>query len=709
MKRTTIFLFILYVRLAMCTDVDSYEINRIEFTPLHDAIILNDIVDIMSEFENSMSPQLNNHMISNSESEEDIEKLLSEYQQYLDKAHEQRINYIRKNKNKNKVPAMRYEKFNKLKPIDRNNYGENNNFYFDDMKNPTTFLNTFMPNNPNLKFTNKNANLFDFSKKLYDGKKSTGLSAILSENLSEPLLSSCFCQENIIPCKCQCKKCFYSKSAFTRNFNDNNRFTSNLFKTPKYDEDNPSNTWDNNLNLRIKIDVQLPNISMLSNILKYRNQYDENEDHEETFPIPKDTLSTINLPFPYLNFPIPMELIGYKQNIFKNKSPPIHKITFHKKKKIRFGNNTKKLKNKKMYSLQNSKFEPQVEQNITRVQNGNSSLNKNNSLDNHEDTKLATKINRTAETKFNYTSYNTAVTPRIVLTINITKETNNRSENASKIKNSIETDFEIEKDNVSNTKLLRLKREINNKFSNYLTLFNNNKSMTSYFAINNRSTSSEDLLTSTKKLDSDSESDNELLYWPSAKKGQSFIHSKNITALILDREIKKTKVNMTKDKIRSNHTTALEKAIFGDVDWNDIDAVVPTFMSFVGKYITGVLTFCSQDICHSMKCGKKICLHRICTPDNRYNNKGHCAGNNYTDSVATMESIMDLPSNIAFEVVNILEEKMLGKLFGKGTLCIHSKCSAFAAFKKTFKKSKCTFKELNLAGHCPNLKNVKII
>lgn len=31
-----------------------YEFNRIEFTPIHDAIILNDIVDVLNEFENSM-------------------------------------------------------------------------------------------------------------------------------------------------------------------------------------------------------------------------------------------------------------------------------------------------------------------------------------------------------------------------------------------------------------------------------------------------------------------------------------------------------------------------------------------------------------------------------------------------------------------------------------------------------------------------------
>ncbi|CAH0398286.1 unnamed protein product [Chilo suppressalis] len=59
---------------------------------------------------------------------------------------------------------------------------------------------------------------------------------------------------------------------------------------------------------------------------------------------------------------------------------------------------------------------------------------------------------------------------------------------------------------------------------------------------------------------------------------------------------------------------ALEKAIFGNVDWNDVDTVAPTFISFV-------------------------------------------------DSVVSMESIMDLPSNVAFEIVDILKDKMLGNIY----------------------------------------------
>lgn len=73
-----------------------------------------------------------------------------------------------------------------------------------------------------------------------------------------------------------------------------------------------------------------------------------------------------------------------------------------------------------------------------------------------------------------------------------------------------------------------------------------------------------------------------------------------------------------------------------------------------------------------------------------------------------MEAIMDLPSNVAFEIVDILQNKMLGKLYGKVTLCIGTKCISMVASKKTFLKSKCSVKDLNATGHCSNLKHSKV-
>lgn len=74
-----------------------------------------------------------------------------------------------------------------------------------------------------------------------------------------------------------------------------------------------------------------------------------------------------------------------------------------------------------------------------------------------------------------------------------------------------------------------------------------------------------------------------------------------------------------------------------------------------------------------------------------------------------MEAIMDLPSNVALEIVDILQDKLLGKLFGKVTLCISGKCVSFVASKKNFFKTKCSSKDLSGSGHCPNIKNVKIV
>lgn len=80
-----------------------------------------------------------------------------------------------------------------------------------------------------------------------------------------------------------------------------------------------------------------------------------------------------------------------------------------------------------------------------------------------------------------------------------------------------------------------------------------------------------------------------------------------------------------------------------------------------------------------------------------------------SDSIASMESIMDLPSNVAFEIVDILQNKMLGKIFGKATFCINAKCITLVASKKIFGKARCFIKELNTAGHCSNVKPVKVM
>lgn len=74
------------------------------------------------------------------------------------------------------------------------------------------------------------------------------------------------------------------------------------------------------------------------------------------------------------------------------------------------------------------------------------------------------------------------------------------------------------------------------------------------------------------------------------------------------------------------------------------------------------------------------------------------------DSVVALGHTMDLTPKVLYEAVDKLEDKAKGKLFGKGSFCINSKCITFAVSKKTFVKTKCNNKLLSEAGHCSLIK-----
>ncbi|XP_052741386.1 myb-like protein F [Bicyclus anynana] len=674
--------------------LDTYEVQQINVTPLHDAIIFNDIADIISDFENDISTQVNKNMFSDSESDEDIDELLSEYQHYLDKAHKQRMNYIEKSKVKNKVPLVHHEKYTKMKGSTRNKYDFSNDYY-NKIKTLSDPLKLFMPDNSKRNQDNK-SELTDRSLAF----KGTLLNLIptipnlSNKNINKPI-SSCYCKENEIPCKCSCKQCFILTNSLPYN---QNIMKENFPKSSKIIHENKMHNFnDDKINLRIKIDVKLPKI--LSEFLhKYQN-------HDEEGILYKEFTSPINLPLEHFNFPFPIGLIRHKKMYDKYDNNAMQKFTIHKKKKSHLSNNSKNHTGKKIitFSDNNNKDQP-TEYNISNLITKNSSVDSNNS----EFYKSISHTNKPLsiyKVKTQNVSYNSPTeipfNQTIYLTVNITKNNNEKDTNDSlKIENSIETDFD-DKRNKTSVKPLRLKREVLEKNITTVTQIS-----TKIPAIN-VTPLVENYKKEAKKFNKTTVEEDELLYWPIQSKNVTFVKSKNITAVIVERETKKAKLNITDNKMRNNRTSVLEHAIFGDVNWDDIDTIAPVFMSFVGKYINGILTFCSQSVCHSMKCSEKTCIHRICTPSNRFNSKGHCTGNKETDSVAAMESIMDLPSNIGFEIVNILEDKMIGKIYGKATLCIMSKCTTFVTSKKKFLRSKCTNKDLSL-GHCRIEKNVNV-
>lgn len=593
----------------------------------------------------------------------------------MDKAHKQKIHYYEKTKAKNKVPPLRRDRFAKTKPISSKyeDYFYSNGYYPSDkypqipLSNP---IDIFIPMNPNPKlryFTKFDLttpqpkdNGDDFS---VIEKKLLELPSVYPSPKWDPIKSTCLCKKPQLPCDCKCKQCLLPLDTIPQNYmqhGDNTERQNSEYITEDHSKDS-----DNTLNIRIKVDIQLPKTQ--ETIGRFFN----NRARENT-GISKE--SSLNLPFPYLNFPIPMDVFGYKR-MSKASHDPGHKTSLHKKKKSRISSGSNKHR-KKIVNFDSFNIQPQTSMNIqpyveknfnwtdanVKFKNTNQ-VTANNTLATH---KLETNVSSNESNTVNTTtapsiSHETQTEESIFVMVNITNGSNNTTEDVHKIENSVENEFQKVETNVATEKLSskRKKREISKKkiaekpskkvtnHTNQKIIKKNTNHKTSpptkrkvaYTKSSSTNATGQNYLLmitnepnkrdNTKKSDK-LITDSELVYWPTILKNQSNVHSKNITTIILERENKKAKVNMTKEAIRNNRTTALEKAIFGDINWNDVDTVAPVFMSFVGKYLRGVLTFCSQNVCHSMNCADKTCVHRLCIPNDRWNHRGHCSGSNDT-------------------------------------------------------------------------------
>ncbi|KAJ2949182.1 hypothetical protein O0L34_g6124 [Tuta absoluta] len=733
---------ILEMSTVYCSDSGSAETNKIESTPIYDTIIFSDVADIFNELGNGLNPIEAFHD-SASDSEENLEDLLIEYQNYVDKAYNQHLKYLEKTKAKNKVPPARHDRFAKTKPAGGM---KNDDYYY----TGGSFINSkyilpkidrpldiYWPMNQNLGYGSKNFQSPPVPKVGYQDV-TPEIGGGISTHRFEPLKSSCICKSAELPCDCKCKQCLVYDAAAQKYYEHPKFYQPSELTEDKINE-------QNTLNIKIKVDIQLPKIKELSTkYLKNRN-FDELSSKE----------SIVSVPFPSFNFPIPMDMFGFKKlSKSLNRHSP-HKMTIHKKKKSKINNVSKKHRSKTLTHVfddwnkvvQHAKVRPYFDQ----------ALNTTIAFDKVTESALQNNLTSTLMSSTFQPAYlnNTTSTIEIInkdkiipsnenqteesflVTVNISNSSDTGTEDTH---NSVEIDYAKTNVNVSTEKMLKARKKRGastpslptNKPPTQAYSPSSSSSQTppketgkeitynpvefvkplSQITVGPKNNKEEKKSVPTKnytdkKSDKTILNDSELDYWP-VNKNLTDYTSKNITTMILEREDKKAKMNMTKEAIRNNRTTALERAIFGDVNWDDVDTVAPVFLSFVGKYLSGALTFCSQNVCHSMKCSQKTCVHRICHPTDRWNQRGHCAGSNKTDSVASLESIMDLPSNVAFEIVDILQDKMLGKLFGRVTLCINTKCITFVAVKKSFLKSKCSVKDLEM-GHCPNIKNVKLV
>ncbi|KAI5637270.1 hypothetical protein NE865_10000 [Phthorimaea operculella] len=738
-------LVILQISTIYGYDSGSAETNKIDNSPIYDTIIFGDVADIFNELGNGLSPMGSYHD-STSDSEENLEDLLLEYQNSVDKAFNQHLKYLEKTKTKNKVPPVRHDRFAKMKSAGGM---KSDDYYYTggSFINPKYILpkidrpiDIYMPMSQNSKIGSKNSQMSFVPKEGYQDTTPEIVGGI-STHRFEP--NSCVCKSKDLPCDCKCKQCFIYDAAAQKYYQYPKK---ELYQPGELSEDKLNDP--NTLNIKIKVDIQLPKIKELSARYPKNRSFDELNSKE----------STVSVPFPDFNFPIPMDMFGFKKpaKSFYRYSP--HKMTIHKKKKSKTTNNgSKKHKNKVIKHVfddwkkvvQRAKVQPYFDEAL------NTTIVFDNVTESSPQINVTTTImSSTFQPEYlNNTTTTTSTTEilnkdkiipnnetkteeNFLVTVNISNSSDTGTEDTH---NSVETDYAKTNINDDPTEKLlkaRNKRDVSTpslptsqqptaspssssetppKETSKQVTYNPVEFVKPLSQVTTGTKNHEEdkksvptkINTDNKKSDKTILTDSELVYWPVTKNITEYT-SNNITTIILEREDKKAKLNMTKEAIRNNRTTALEKAIFGDVNWDDVDTVAPVFLSFVGKYLNGALTFCSQNVCHSMKCSQKTCVHRICHPTDRWNQRGHCAGSNKTDSVASLESIMDLPSNVAFEIVDILQDKMLGKLFGKVTLCINTKCITFVAVKKSFLKSKCSVKDLEI-GHCPNIKNVKLV
>ncbi|KAG7308542.1 hypothetical protein JYU34_005760 [Plutella xylostella] len=699
-------------------------------SPFYDAIIFSDIADLLNEFGNNENPVIEALVNSESESDENIEDLLTEYQQHLDRAHQQRKTYLEKSKSKNKLPLYRHETFVKkmprLTPKKDSIYNAKNLYNPTEKKISLKYFNSpldmIIPLNgmrqqPKLIMEN---NEFSAFQSLMSNPKRFNLPIVL-DTVDGMIPPHCICKTNTLPCDCGCKECLLPLNSMARNdqdlynsnsekinvkpwmqFTDQSQEISNI--NFEHNNENPRGN-DNTLNVRIKVEIQVPKTQEAAeHHCKNHNHSKSSDKHMSS----KNTTS-INSSGPLINFPIPLEVFGFQKTSKVDGSGQSHKYLNHKKKKPKFNTSNKKHKKKvptyrklKLTMHKSKPTYPIFEEYQNQTKN---SVMDNTSIELNKTTEASMTLQTNTSSNAEQTNINQNITSNLGVpdlfntsltedNIDININGLNVSDELKQIENTI--DIETEDPKINSTIIIRTDQY-------------NNTRLKREIGVNKEISTKKHFETDMKLTDKSANANPELLYWPiiimNSSPSKKTIEAKNITSIILDRELKKNKLNISQEIIRQNHTVALEKAIFGEVNWDDMDTVAPVFISFVGKYLNGVLTFCSQTSCHSIKCADKRCVHRTCKPEERTNQRGHCATSDAPESIASMESIMDLPTKVAFDIVDILQNKMEGKLYGKGTLCINPKCISFAAVKKSFLKAKCTVKELTPLGHCLFLKS----
>lgn len=552
---------------------------------------------------------------SNSGSDENIDDLLYEYNHYLNKAHNQRKKYLEKYKLKNKMPLLRQDLYKKQKKY--------NNFYSptDNLFNTKQFQHGYsMPNNIMDIFIPIKSISRNYNSKIETSTTDPDgiFKAKSTEKIHKYGKEYCTCQNNLSPCDCNNNPIrnyydtynYKKADGLDKGFKGYSKLlpalTDNMFGETlngvKCGRNMNDDLLNNIMNIKLKIDIQVP---------KYQESFPElcTNCAMQKYAEELDLSPTIvNMPFPY--FPaLPTGNYG-PTNIFKIKSDgynPMHKLMTHKKKKSR-NNGNKKHRKKSAVSFQ--------------------SFNINDDKDNVEFVKKIDDVKDVGPSNITenptsvideITNLNSTDTQELSVTVNVTFNAENQTDNMS-LNNVVETtEPENSKTTVDDvTTKPREKRDtvlLKNSTADNIT--KDHKSDIEYITTKLK-----------KSIDKDKNiiSDDEMLYWPELAIDTTLtdINNLNITKEVESR-VPSSNI-MT--KITHNNETSLINVVSEKFDWSDMEKVVPVFISFFGKYFNGIMTFCTDTVCHSVKCNDKTCIHRYCSHENRLNYKGHCHKSN---------------------------------------------------------------------------------
>lgn len=357
-----------------------------------------------------------------------------------------------------------------------------------------------------------------------------------------------------------------------------------------------------NMKINMKIDIQLP---------MAKDTFSEASKDCIAHKFQEDDInqSVMYLPFPFLNFPTQFKLPSKINKINKNAKYN----SAHKNKKAK-SNAHRKHHKKGIVPVEhfNELKEIAIPLIVNKQYNEYSKDNYDNVNVEHIMNNVTEKILSSNDNVTNID--NTSTAQEMFLTFNVTFNTENQTNTLLNTNRNFEETTEtneLKKEVIPLSINSRKKRQTHLIKKQINTTFNTQKS-------------GQHLSQLKDSLDKNIINDEDLLYWTDGP-SSSVVNIKNKTITNDDINL----ILNIGDQVLQNNLTLINN-ILDQINWNNVNRVATLFTMIFGKHFNGILTFCSDEMCETVKCYDKICLQRSCLPKSRRNQKGHCNNVNST-------------------------------------------------------------------------------